>query len=117
MRRENGRHSVVTGAKLRGNMTIKNVTADRGAAARSGKSKDRLEQKAPAAHNWVCEILPRMTDNPSFAHSLLNGLSASSNTDLQFQNRKIRPRMVQHKHRVDRQSLKSQACADDDFIV
>ena len=55
--------------------------------------------------------------NPSFAHGLLNCLSASGNTDWRFQNRKIRARMVQHKHRVVRQGMKSQACADEDFVV
>lgn len=116
MRREHGRHSCVTGGKLFGNMTIKNLTQDRAYHSHWGDSKSNIPYLGylPVGASYWAGV----TDSPGYAHSLLNELSVSSNHAFSSEKcgRKVRAKVVQRKHKVDRQALK-RSCAKDDFCV
>lgn len=107
MRRENGRHSCVTGTKLHGNMTIKNLTTDRASASRLIRNtKSRLPRKAGGTVTWEYESASQM-------HSQLNDQSASSNSEFPFERcgRQVRAKMVKALHRRERRQLKGEARA------
>ena len=105
MRREGGRHSSVTGSKLYGNLTIKNLTSNKNAAARFLlKKDDRFPKKKPYA-NTVDD--PEYY-SPGHLHSRMNESSVSALCEMPCQQaRGIRGRIVAQSHRRDRHNLRA----------
>lgn len=106
MRREGGRHSCVTGTKLYGNLTIKNITSNRNVAARF--EADRMpKKKTPYTSQRINPDDPEAFA-PRHYHSHLNNCSASALCDMHNQHaRGIRGRVVAQSHRRDRHALRA----------
>lgn len=105
MRREGGRHSCVTGTKLYGNMTIKNLTSNKNVAARF--MYERVPKKKPYANQRPDPDDPDAY-TPRHYHSKLNDCSVSALCDMHTQHaRGIRGRVVAQSHRRDRHQLRA----------
>lgn len=105
MRREGGRHSCVTGTKLYGNLTVKNLTSNKNVAARF------MYERVPKKKPWTNQRPdPHDPDayTPRHLHSHLNGCSVSALCEMPNQQaRGIRGRIVAQSHRRDRHELRA----------
>lgn len=108
MRREGGRHSCVTGTKLYGNMTIKNLTSRKNVAARFELGRDdRMPQKKTPYINMRPDPADPDAYSPSHLHSILNEYSVSALCEMHTQHaRGIRGRIVRQSHRRERHQLR-----------
>lgn len=108
MRREGGRHSCVTGTKLYGNLTIKNLTSNKNVVARFQMDKDdRFPKKKPFTNMRNALAEDPDCHSPGHLHSRMNENSGSALCEMPCpQARGIRGRIVAQSHRRDRHRLR-----------
>lgn len=118
MRREGGRHSCVTGTKLYGNMTVKNLTSDRCLRSWSGEWGSVHERKPlpkTVKHTQDMRFDP---DESSYdpddwwswarhQHSIMNDWTASAVFGKFKGPRGVRAKIVQRSHKEARQQLRA----------
>ena len=110
MRREGGRHSCVTGTKLYGNFTIKNLTSNKNVAARFQLKKDDRMPKKKTPYTNKRHTLSEDPEihSPGHLHSYMNECSVSALCEMPCQQaRGIRGRIVAQSHRRDRHELRA----------
>lgn len=99
----------MTGTKLYGNMTIKNLTSRRNLAARFELGRDdRVQKKKTPYINMQPDPDDPDAYSPSHLHSHLNDYSISALCEMHNQHaRGIRGRIVRQSHRRDRHQLRA----------
>ena len=130
MRREGGRHSCVTRAKLYGNLTIKNLTDDRCTTSWNGNSIQSQHYRHPfpktkkrsldmrynpdedlyEPDNWT-------TWSPRHQHSKMSDMSASAVFGKFQSPRGVRAKIIQRSHKEARQQLRAATRKADLVLV
>lgn len=126
MRREGGRHSCITGTKLYGNLTIKNLTTDRCLESWSG-SKQQEGPRSKIPKNLGIDDMRLDADmeadpgdlwalSARHQHSKINDKCASAVFGKFQTPRGVRAKIIQRSHKEARQQLRG-ACRDSRFDV
>ena len=125
MRREGGKHSCVTGTKLYGNLTIKNLTTDRCTKSWSGNCTQSQPYRHPfpktMKHSVDMRYDPDDADPtdppPRHYHSKMNDMSASAVFGKFQSSRGVRAKIIQRSHKEGRQQLRASVGRGDFALV